>query len=273
MDIISVLTQTIQSIGVLLILGGMFIAFLWKVAAIINFIVGFILTLIVTYIVYSLTRDLGLTAVIFIAGLGVTSVLAALGALTCMLEGFALSAAGFWGALAASSPYNAFSSGTLIGAIIASLFSTGIAVFLGGRIVSTRTLGLGKKSSKTKFRNSRQRSEYHQYENVRASNPIKVEVLPARPSEPEANSYPRHAIVVDRQEFLARKNQIYKQLENLKKETSKGKINEATSKKLQEELEEKLDNVDKGLAEKLKEESEDQTRVFGYRKRSCRIKG
>jgi chromosome segregation ATPase len=64
-------------------------------------------------------------------------------------------------------------------------------------------------------------------------------------------------MVVDRQEFTARKNQIDKQLENLKKETSKGKITEETSKKLQEELEKELYIIDKDLTEKLKEESED----------------
>jgi len=257
MDIIGILSQTIQSIGVILILGGMVIAFLWKVAVIINFIFGFILTLIATYVVHSITGNLGSTALIFIVGLGVTGVIAALGALTCILEGFVLSALGFWGSLAAGSPYSAFSSGTTFGAVVASLFSTGIAVFIGGRIVSTRTLGLGKKSTRAKFRSSGQRPEYYQYENVKKPTPVKVEVLPEQPSEPEANSYPRRAIIVDRQEFLVRKKQTYRQLENLKKETSKGKIAEGTSKKLQEELEKELYIIDKDLAEKSKEESED----------------
>jgi hypothetical protein len=257
MDIINILTQTIQSVGVLLILGGMLVAFFWKAAAIINLVFGFIITIIATYLVYSITADLGSTATIFIAGLGVTGVVAALGALACILEGFALSALGFWGVIVAGSPYNMFSMGAIIGAVVASVFSTGIAVFVGDRIVSTRALGMGKSSRRAKFKSVRQRPEQIQYENVRTPAPVKVKVLPEQPHTPKADSLPRPAMVVDRQEFTARKNQIDKQLENLKKETSKGKITEETSKKLQEELEKELYIIDKDLTEKLKEESED----------------
>jgi Mg2+ and Co2+ transporter CorA len=259
MDIISLLLQTIQNLAVILILCGMLIAFLWKAAAIINLVFGFILTIIATYIVYSVTKDLGSTALVFIIGLVVTGLMAALAAFACILEGFVLSALGFWGFLVAGSPYSAFSSGTIIEAIIASIFSTGIAVFLGGRVFSTKTLGLGKKpralsrkSPRTPIHNGR-----NQIESWEKQTPAKVEVLPEKPSETDTSNYPEHALIVDRQKFLTSKNQVRKQLENLKKETAKGKINKETSKKLHEELTKELDAIDKDFAENLRLEIED----------------
>lgn len=162
MDVVGLLSQTIQNLGVILILGGMVIAFLWKAAAIINFVLGFILTLAVTYFVYSITGYLSSTAFIFVIGLVVTGAMAALGAITCMLEGFALSALGFWGALAANSQSNLISSGTIIGAAVASIFSTGIAAFIGGRVFSTKTLGIGKKPKRPQFGSDQPRQiTYH----------------------------------------------------------------------------------------------------------------
>jgi ribosomal protein L40E len=146
MDIVGMLLQTIQSIAILLVLFGMLIAFLWKIAAIINFVFGFILTILLTYVIYTITNSLIPTAAMFIGGLMVTFVIAALAGLLCIFEGFVLSALGFWALFASGSPLNSFSTTNLIGSVIASVFSTGIAAYFGGRILSPGTPKIGKRS-------------------------------------------------------------------------------------------------------------------------------
>jgi len=141
MDIISTLLQSIQSIGALLIIIGMVIAFLWKAAFYVNFGLGLIITLIITYLVHVVGKNAGFTATIFIAGFIATIIIAAIGGFLCLLEGFILSTLGFWTFLIGGSPSNILSSGALFESAIASLFSTGIAAYLGDRAFS---LGLLK---------------------------------------------------------------------------------------------------------------------------------
>jgi hypothetical protein len=110
LSLVDAIIGGIQSIAVLLVLGGMVTAFLWKISAIINSIIGFLVTLVITYFAYTITNNFVAVIVVFAIGLGITSVMAALGALACILEGFGLSALGFWGFFATSSPSSALSS-------------------------------------------------------------------------------------------------------------------------------------------------------------------
>lgn len=67
----------------------------------------------------------------------------------------------------------------------------------------------------------------------------------------------RKIVVTNEEEFEERKKKVCKQLENLKKQTSKGKINASISNKLKVELEAELEKIQKELIEKLRSESKE----------------
>jgi len=135
-DIISILIQSIQSIAVILIIIGMLIAFMWKVAFYVNFALGLIITILVTYLVNAVGKDVGLTATVFIVGLIGSIIIAVIGGVLCLLEGFILSTLGFWAYWVSGSPSSFLSSSVLLGSAFAGALSTGIAGFLGDRAVS-----------------------------------------------------------------------------------------------------------------------------------------
>jgi chromosome segregation ATPase len=62
-------------------------------------------------------------------------------------------------------------------------------------------------------------------------------------------------VITNEKEFEERKKKVCKQLENLKKQASKGKIGETISSKLKKELEEELEKIENELSERLKRES------------------
>jgi len=259
MAIIEILTQTIQSLGVILILGGMLLAFLWKAAAIVNFVFGFIITLIATYVAYTIGADLVGVGAVFLIGLMVTGVVAALGALTCVLEGFVLSALGFWGAFVASSPSSALSSGMIVGAVVASIISTAIAVFIGGRVISTSTFGAGKKPIKALF-GKKGSSRYYRDRDYVAQRPapIKVQVLPEKQIFQETG-FPRRGTLLDREIYSKKKTKTLKLLDKLEEETTKGKISKTTSDKLRSEIEKEIVQINEEYAHGLKRECEEHT--------------
>jgi hypothetical protein len=135
-SLIQTIIQSVQGAAILLILGGMFTAFLWKISAIINMIVGLLLTILLTYFAFSLTGNLGLTIILFLFGFGITVVIAALGAITAILEGFMISAFGFWAFFATGNLAIALTAGNIIIAIVASIVTTIVSVFVGGYVFS-----------------------------------------------------------------------------------------------------------------------------------------
>lgn len=126
----------------------MLIAFLWKAAFYVNLALGLIITFIVTYLVNVVGKDAGLTAIVFFAGFIGSIIVAAIGGFLCLLEGFTLSTLGFWAYWVSGSPSSILSSGTIFGSAIASLFSTGIAAYLGDHALS---LGIFKGRSPAKI--------------------------------------------------------------------------------------------------------------------------
>jgi hypothetical protein len=268
MDPVAVITQIIQSLGVILILGGMLIAFLWKAAAIINTIFGLIITFIATYFVYSLTSNLVGTGIVFFVGLVATAVIAALGALTCILEGFILSAFGFWGAFVAGSPSSVFSSGSIIGAVVASVMSTGFAVFVGGRVLSTKSPS-GRKNYSSSSYNGKSRVPVSEKPYVgkpapvivqvspEKPKPVKVEVLPKKSFSDQIDNFPRITTPVDKQAYFVNREKIEKQIVKLVKEVEKGRIRAETANKLRGELENQLMYIDSDFAGSLRGEIDD----------------
>jgi hypothetical protein len=262
-DPISALTGILQSLSVLLILGGIVTAFLWKLSAILNIIVGVLLSIVLTYVVYTLTHNLVGTAIMFIVGLGITGVLAALAAIACILEGFTFSAIGFWGLLIGSSPSIAFSSGTIVEAIIGSIVSTGIAAFIGGRVFSTRTLNLGKKQKNTysnKPKVSYQNTSYYSQHNQ--TEPSKVKIIPEKEIKKAdlMNEFPKEAVLIDREFYQDKKKRTQKQLDKLYTEVEKGKIDKVLSLKFETELKDELKSIDKEFKDALKGEIADHER-------------
>lgn len=242
MSLIDALVGGIQSIAVLLVLGGMLTAFLWKISAIINSIIGFLVTLVLTYFAFTITEDFFAALVVFIVGLGLTSVIAALGALTCILEGFALSALGFWGFFAVGSPSNAFSSGLIIAAVICSVISSAIAIFIGGRLISTKSLGVGTKplnlAASIKFLlgkrdSSQSRSQYQR------KVPLKVEIL-SDEKLAISNKSLQAPQYITKDDFIQKRETINKQITKLEAEVKSGNINQEIAEKLRKELQENL---------------------------------
>jgi len=131
--------NSIQSIAVILILIGMLIAFLWKAAFYINLALGLIITSIITYLVHSISGNIQVVGIIFFVGFIGSLIAAALGGFLCLLEGFILSALGFWAYwCTGSSLINIFSSQLIIQSGIASVISTGISATLGNYAFSLR---------------------------------------------------------------------------------------------------------------------------------------
>jgi hypothetical protein len=62
-------------------------------------------------------------------------------------------------------------------------------------------------------------------------------------------------VITNEKEFAERKKKVMKQLENLKKQTSKGKISAPIAAKLKTELETEVQQVEAELIEKLKNET------------------
>jgi chromosome segregation ATPase len=71
-----------------------------------------------------------------------------------------------------------------------------------------------------------------------------------------AASEERKVVVTNEQEFLARKEKVHRQLEELMKHTMKGKISKPLSAKLEKELNDELREIDREIVENLKRESE-----------------
>jgi hypothetical protein len=133
----------IQSLSLLLVLSGMMTAFLWKISAIINAIIGLLVTIALSYLAYTMTQNILTTILIFAFGIGLTFVLVAISAALTILEGFGLSALGFWGFIAAGDSTNL--TGGLITAIILSIITTAISAFIGARLFSLSTVrSIGK---------------------------------------------------------------------------------------------------------------------------------
>lgn len=65
----------------------------------------------------------------------------------------------------------------------------------------------------------------------------------------------RKIVITNEKEFEERKRKVCRQLENLKKQASKGKISETISSKLKKELEAELEKIENEFTERLKRES------------------
>ena len=244
MSLIDALVGSIQSIAILLVLGGMLAAFLWKISAIINSIIGFLVTIVLAYIVYAMTENIIGAIAVFAIGLGVTSVIAALGALTCILEGFGLSALGFWGFFATNSPSSVFSYGLIIAAVISAVISTAIAVFIGGRLISTDTLKVGTKPlglvASIKYLLGKGDSSQRRRQYQRAT-PLKVEILSDEKLEiTNQNQSPQMPQHVTKDNFIQNRQTINEQIANLETELRNGNISQAIAEKLRKELQDNL---------------------------------
>jgi len=242
LGLVEAIVGGIQSIALLLVLGGMLTAFLWKISAIINSIIGFLVTLVLTYFAYTITENIVGALAVFVVGLGITSVIAALGALTCILEGFGLSALGFWGYFAAGSPSSAFSSGLIVAAVIASVISTAIAIFIGGRLISTSTLRVGSKPlglvASVKYLLGKGDSSQRRRQYQKAV-PIKVEIL-----SDESLGIPYQSLqtgqFIGKDGYIQQRETINTQISKLDSEVEKGNINQEIAEKLRKELRDNL---------------------------------
>ena len=132
MDILTILVSAIQQFALLIVILGMLIAFLAKLSFYVNLAIGFILTILVTYLVYSLTQAFAPTAIIFVVGAVGSFVIAAVGHVLCLLEAFGIIMLGIWAFSVSGSPAEMFSSSTLIVNGGASAILTSISAFIGG---------------------------------------------------------------------------------------------------------------------------------------------
>jgi hypothetical protein len=135
-QMIPVVFQAIQHIALILILLGFATAFLWKAAFYFHFLLGFVTTLLMTYLVSIVNPDLQLTAIIFFAGVFISLLVAALGGVLCMIEGYTCGFLGFWALLATRAPGTMMSSSHLLSSLLAAGVTTGIAVILGNQVFS-----------------------------------------------------------------------------------------------------------------------------------------
>jgi len=173
-DLISILLMSIREIGAVLVIIGVLIAFLWKAAAYINFGLGLIITLLVTYFVYVVGRDMGFAVVVFFVGFIASAIMAAIGGFMCLFESFVLSSLGFWALFIGGSPLNILSPEAIFGSVIASIFSTGISAYLGSRAFS---MGLIKRLTSTKAKQEKPQE---------TSKPIPVIIEPESPGTSSA---------------------------------------------------------------------------------------
>ena len=252
MDPISTLSQVIQSLAGILILGGMVVAFFWKVAFYINLILCLIITFAITYLVYTLNGNIVLTIIIFVAGLFASWAIAAIGGLLTILEGLALSAFGFWGYFVGSSPSSFFSFGTVIGSIVASIISTFIAVFIGGRLISSKSFST--RPSRNKSQTIRTQNNIRKTELLSEQKSIQIATIPEGPPVPVKTSPPKRVRITDEEKIFETKAKLNKQLETLETNIRTGKISETTGMKLKDELNSELKEIDKNFYHDLKEE-------------------
>jgi hypothetical protein len=242
----------VQSLAGILIIGGMIVAFLWKAAFYINLILCLIITFALTYLTYNFSGNAVATIVVFFMGLFASWAIAAIGGLLTILEGFTISTLGFWGFFVGSSPSSIFSFGTVIQSIIASIVSTVIAVFVGGRLLSTKAFST--KPSRNKSQSRRSQNNAKKTESLVEQQSLQVETLPEKPRGSAKLELAKPVRITDEQEILETKNKIKKQLVTLEKNLASGKISEATGNKLRDELMKDFEEVDKNYAQDLKEE-------------------
>jgi len=246
MDIISILFSALQSTAIFVIIIGMLIAFLWKAAFYLNLALGLMITFALTYVVYTIIKDTGAAATVFFILLICSIAAAAIGGLLCLLQGFFLSGLGFFALWASGSPSNILV--VIGGSAIASAVSTGIAAFIGDKVLSLR------------IRRNRLEAQPTTYPTPsEITRPIEVEILPEETSSavssaptPITTLKPESVSTAD--DLLAKKNETLGLLRNLRKGLIEEKISEETYKKLRMEFEQELEGIEKEL-KKLEEES------------------
>lgn len=148
-NILDIVFSSIQQFALLIIIMGMITAFLAKLSFIVNCVVGFILTIMITYLVHTFVGDFAITAIIFFVGIGGSFVIAAIGHIVTLIEAFLIIGVGIWATLVSGSPSSIFSTSTLIITIIASAILTGMSAGIGSAILGS--VMSSRKSSKKSY--------------------------------------------------------------------------------------------------------------------------
>jgi DNA-directed RNA polymerase subunit RPC12/RpoP len=145
MDIFRIIIESLQGISILVMIFGMASAFLWRVAFYVQLGLGLIVTIIVTYFVYSFTQMLGLpitwALLVFIVGVIASLIQAARAAIMAIVNGFFLTWLGAFLFLAAGQAFDLVGlftrlGGTLVTSGIIAAILVGISAYAGGRVTS-----------------------------------------------------------------------------------------------------------------------------------------
>ena len=256
----------------------MITAFLAKLAFIVNFVVGFLLTIVICYLVHSFTGNIGITAIIFLVGIGGSFVIAAIGHIITLIEAFLIIGVGIWVILVSGSPSNAFSTTTLIATAIGSAILTGISASIGTVILSS-IISTGKGIKSARFRRT---------QNNRSVVKKSTSTFTSTPTSSQKNTFkdrrsPPHIIqrIFDRKKQNVVQNKMYtrkneetsivqktenlifdkreseNKLKNLDKALEEEKIDQEMYSNLKTEFQSNLDKINAILTKNLEEISEE----------------
>ena len=247
MDIVNIIISAIQQFAILIIILGMITAFLAKLAFFVNLIIGFILTIVIAYLVFTFTGDFGITAILFLVGVGGSFVIAAIGHILTLIEAFIIIGVGIWVLLVSGSPSDAFSITTLIATAIGSAILTGISTSIGdvmlSSMIASRKVIKKPRFQRTQSTRSVVRNSTFPQKSTLKSTPTSSQknILKERPSPPQIIQR-----IFDRKKQNVRQNKMYTKKN---KETS---IVQKTENMIfdKRESENKLNSLDQALEEK-----------------------
>jgi DNA-directed RNA polymerase subunit RPC12/RpoP len=145
MDIFGIIIESLQGISILIMIFGMASAFLWKVAFYVQLGLGLIITIVVTYFIYSFTQMLRLpltwALLVFIIGVIASLIQAARAAIMAIVNGFFLAWLGAFIFLAAGQAIDLLGlftrlGGTLVASGTIAAILVGISAYAGGHVTS-----------------------------------------------------------------------------------------------------------------------------------------
>lgn len=145
-NLLGTLLEMIRGFAVVLVIIGMLLAFMRKIAWVIEFVAGLALTCIATYITWNATQNIVITILLFFFFLGGTFVSATVAEITVIIEGFIAAWIGV-GVILITEGWGINMNTVILSALISAVLIW-ISATLGGNITKLFPEIIGKRSKK-----------------------------------------------------------------------------------------------------------------------------
>lgn len=247
-SLLGTLIETIRTFAVILVIIGMLIAFMRKIAWLIEFMAGFALTCLATYIIWNWSQNIALTILMFFFFLGGTLVSATVAEITVIIEGFIAAWIGV-GVILITEGWGINMNTAIVSALISAVLIW-ISATLGGNITKLFPEITRKKTKKQHIiqretmDTSRQSEPVFRVDEKQTRPPASIDFIEKAKKELEENRVRMEIGEITMEEFEASKKSIKQRLLNKRDELfdqlSKGQLQE-------EDVEYQLNLIDKLL--------------------------